>query len=134
MAQPVIEVAHAEHGLGLAGDYVLILVVLLLGELRAFEELAEASKELRLECADREPAPVGGLVGPVAGETARQHARHRLAAEAVRNEIVGAMRDRDDDAWPETGSCPLDERCQHLCGRAEGARCEVRDLDRWQSR
>ena len=55
--------------------------------------------------------PSARRVDPVAGEPAREHARHRLAAEPVRDEVVRAVGHRDDDA-----------RAGRPCARARGAR------------
>jgi hypothetical protein len=79
-------------------------------------------------------APVSRLVDPVAGEPAGQHARYGLPAEAVRDEIVRAVRHRHDHALPEAGPCPLDERREDLHRRAERPGGEVGNLDRRQTR
>ena len=89
-------------------------------------------EELRLERADREVAPVRRRVDAVAGEAAGEDARHRLAAEAVRDEVVRAVRHRDDDPRALAGARPLEERREDLRDRAERAGGEVGDLHRRQ--
>ena len=67
-------------------------------ELRQLDELAEPLPELRLERGDRQEAAVGGRVDAIAGDAAGEQLRHRLAADAVRDEVVRAVRHRDRDA------------------------------------
>ena len=103
-----------------------------LRQLRAADHLAEPEEELRLERADREPAAVGGLVDPVAGEAAGEEARQRVAAEPVRDEPVGAVRHRDRQPRAAAGALALEQGGEHLDDGAERAGGEVGGLQRRQ--
>ena len=87
----------AKHRCELRRERLLVVVVLALAEIATLDELAEPPEELRLERADREVAAVGRFVDAVAGEPAREHPWDGLAAEPVGDEVVGAVRHRDDD-------------------------------------
>ena len=72
--EPLGERARGDR-LGEPGrDRLLVRVELALRELRPARDLAQPLPELRLERADRQPAPVGGRVDPVAGERRRSAA------------------------------------------------------------
>ena len=89
---------------------------------------------MRLERADGEPAPVCGRVDPVAGESAREQVRPRVAANAVRDEPVRAVRHRDDEPRATPGALTFEECGEHLGDRREGARPEVGGLEGRQGR
>ncbi len=109
---------------------VLIVAVLPFRKLRPADDLAQAREELRLERADREVSCVRGLVHAVAGEPAGEEPRDGLAAEPVRDEIVRAVRHRDDEPRAHARARSLHERCEDLHDRTEGARREIGDLHR----
>ena len=75
-------------------------------------------------------APVGRRVRPVAGEGARQQTRDGIAAEPVRDEVVGAVRHGDDEMRPRAGSLALEQRREHANDRAECAGREIGHLYR----
>ena len=108
----------------------LIVVVLAIGKLRAVEELAQPPEELRLERADGEVAAVGRGIDAVTRERAGEKPGHGLAAEAVRDEVVRAVRHRDDDPRAAARACTFQERGEHLRDGSERARRQVGDLDR----
>ena len=120
----------AEDGGELEGKGVLVCLVLSLCEVGAPDELAQTSEELRLECRDGEPATVRRVVDAVAREPAGQHARHRLAAEPVRDQCVRPVRHRNHDVASRAGARALEEGGEHLRHGAERSRGEVGDLDR----
>ena len=130
--EPVCEGARGEDRRELGRERVLIVVVLAVREVDTIEELAQPLEELRLERPDREVATVRRRVDPVAREPAGEHARNRLAAEAVRDEIVRPMRHRDDDPRAVAGSRTLEEPGQDLRDGAERTGREVGDLHRWE--
>ena len=78
--------------------------------------------------------PSAGLVDPVAGQAAGEHARHAVAAEAVRDEAMRAVGHRDDDVAALAGAFTLEQRGEDLRHGAERACGEVRDLDGRQRR
>ena len=104
------------------------------GELGPPDELAEPREELRLQRADGEVAPVGGLVDAVAGEPAREKARQRVAAQPVRDEPVRAVRHRDGDPGAAAGALALEQGGQHLRDGAERSGGEVGGLQRGHGR
>ena len=128
--EPVVEGARAEDGGELDGKGLLVGLVLPLRELRALDELAQTPEELRLECRDGESTPVRRVVDAVAREPAGQHARHRLAAEPVRDQVVRPVRHRDHDVASRAGARALEEGGEHLRHGSERSRREVGDLDR----
>ena len=106
------------HG-ELVCERLLIRVVLPFGEVGPLEELAQSQEEPRLERSHREVPAVSRRVDPVAGEAARQQPRGRVAAEPVRDEVVRAVRHRDDDVAALPGALPLEQRGKHARHRAE---------------
>ena len=95
------------------GERLLILVVVALDELGAPDQLAEAWPELRLDRRDREEAPVGRLVDPVAREPAGQRAL-RLAVQTVRREPVRVVCHRHDDVLAAARALALEQRGENL--------------------
>src|SRR6476660_4005882 len=79
-------------------------------------------------------AAVRGLVEAVAGEAAGKHAWRGLAAEPVGDEVVGAVRHRDDDVAPPARSFALQQCGEDPRHGAEPAGREIGDLDRWPRR
>ena len=130
MVEPRLEVARGEDAGELGRELVLILVVLPVGEVRAADELTETVEELRLERADGEVAPVRRRVDPVAREATGQEGWHRLAAEAMRNQVVRAVGHGDDDARAGPRAGALEEGGEDLRHRTERACGEIGDLDR----
>ena len=92
----------------LVRELVLVGCVLPLRELGSAEELAEPREELRLERADGQMASVRCRVGAVAREPAGEHPRHRLSAEAVRDEVMRAVGHRDGDPCSLAGALALE--------------------------
>ena len=92
------------------------------------EHLAEALPEARLERGHGEEAAVGRRVGAIAGDAAGEQAGHGVAAEAVGDEPVRAVRHRDDEVAAEAGALPLEQGGQDLGDRRQRARREVGDL------
>ena len=117
----------------LGRERLLLSAVLAVSEVGTADELAESREELRLERADGEVARVRGLVDPVAGEPTGEHPRDGLAAEPVRDEVVGAVGHRDGDACAPSCSLPLEQRGEHAGDGAERTRGEVCDLNRRQA-
>ena len=122
--------ARGEDAGELGRELVLILVVLPVGEVWAADELTETVEELRLERADGDVAPVRGRVDPVAREASGQEGWHRLAAEAMRNQVVRAVGHGDDDARAGPRAGALEEGGEDLRHRTERACGEIGDLDR----
>ena len=104
------------------------------GQVGPLEQLAEPLPELGLERGHRQEPAVRRLVDPVAGDTAGEQARHRVAGQAVRDEAVRAVRHRDDDARAVASALAFEQRRENLDHRALGAGGEVGDLHRRQRR
>ena len=128
--EPLVAAASCESRGQLGCERVLIRAVLAIREVGPVDELAEAAEELRLERADGQLTPVRGLVDAVAGEAACEHPPHGLASEPVSDEVVGAVRHRDDDMCAHSGPLACEKRCEHPCHGSERAGCEVGDLNR----
>jgi hypothetical protein len=93
-------------------------------ELRQPDELAEPLPELRLERGDRQEAPVSGRVDAIAGDASREQPRHLLTVDAVRDQILRAVRHRNG----EPCASALEQRREDLRDRTERSGCEIRDL------
>ena len=104
-----------------------------IAQLGALDQLAEPEEELRLERADREVTPVGGLVDAVAGEAAGEKARQRVAAEPVGDELVRSVCHRDRQPRAAAGALALEQRRQDLRHRAERPGGEIGGLERGQA-
>src|SRR5262249_3883015 len=100
---------------------LLLRVPLARGQVRLPEQLAEAAEEPRLEGGDGQEAPVGGRIDAVAGEAAGQQPREWLAAQAVRRQLVGAVRERDGEPDAAAGALPLEQRGEYPRDRAARA-------------
>ena len=115
--EPVRQRAAREEAGELRAQRSLGGLVLPRRELRRAEQLAGAAEEGRLERGERQVAAVGGRVRLVAGEAAGEQPRKRVAAEAVRDELVGAVGHRDDEPRAFAGARAPDERREHLGDR-----------------
>ena len=105
-----------------------------LDEVRTADHLAEPDEELGLERGHGEVAAVGRPVDPVAREPAREEARQRVAAQAVRDEPVRPVRHRRRQPRATAGARPLEQRGEHGRDRSQGARGEVCGLNGRQPR
>ena len=82
--QPLREWSCLEHGAELGGKrFLSVWIELRRGELGPLDQLAEPREELWLERSHGQVASVGCRVDPVAGKSAREEARQRIATEAV---------------------------------------------------
>ena len=127
------ERALREAARELLAQRLLPRAVLAFGELRVAEKLADPGEEDGLEGGERQVASVGGRVGRVAGEAAREEARQRVSSEPVGDQLVCAVRHRDDESRTPSGALAGDQCREHLRDRAEGAG-EVRRLYRGRRR
>ena len=132
--EPGGEGAGEQDATELVCERLLVRVVVPLGEVGPLEQLAQPSKELRLEGRDRQMPPVGRAVDAIAGETAREQPRDGVASEPMRDEVVRAVRHGDDDVASLARARSLEQRGEDARHRAERSGGEVGDLDRGQAR
>ncbi len=131
MLEPRLECARGEDRGQLGRERVLrVRDEMTLREVGPAEQLAEADEELRFQGRDGEVPAVGGLVDPVRGEPARQEARQRVAADAVRDEPVRAVRHRDRQARAVAAALALEQRGEDLGHGRECPGGEIGRLDR----
>lgn len=127
--EPLVQRARGERRGELPGESLLVRCVLLLGELGSLEEPAEALEEVGLQRADGHVSPVGRLVQAIARQAARQEPGYRLASNPIRDQVVGAMGHRHDEASSAAGSSAPEQGCEDLSDRGERPGGEIGDLD-----